>query len=256
MDPVLLRPEIAKIIAAAQAETPGLLVVLNHGEQVVREAHGKQFSGLAEFRNRLWFASAESIPVPGGRATRPSVAPITPAVLDSLPSKLGPIGLTLLKPAPDSSSGGITLDGTHYGFGEQIASDKRALAPASYPLDLHIDGFATLEAVRADLGSEVEDLPVLRPLLAADPEVNRDLLTSVGALGSTLVLFLEAVAVVFLLLEIAALAVGIMLTRTITSSVAGLYLMPRSTFAAAISVIGSRSARKISLAPSVSHSMK
>ena len=223
VDPVLLRPEIAKIIAAAQAETPGLLIVLNHGEQVVREAHGKQFSGLAEFRNRLWFASAESIPVPGGRATLLSVAPITPTVLDSLPSKLGPIGLTLLKPAPDSSSGGITLDGTHYGFGEQIASDKRTLAPALYPLDLHIDGFATLEAVRADLGSEVEDLPVFAHFSLRISEVNRDLLTSVGALGSTLVLFLEAVAVVFLLLEIAALAVGIMLTRTITSSVAGLY---------------------------------
>ena len=54
-------------------------------------------------------------------------------------------------------------------------------------------------------------------------QINRDLLTSVGALGSTLVLILEAVAVVFLLLEIVALAVGIMLTRTITSSVADLY---------------------------------
>jgi phosphoserine phosphatase RsbU/P len=223
VDPVLLRPEIAKIIAAAQAETPGLFVVLNHGQQVVREAHGKQFSGLAEFRNQLWFSSAESIPVPGGHATLLSVAPITPAVLDSLPSKLGPIGLTLLEPAPDSSSGGITLDGTHYIFGEQIASDKRTLARPSHPLDLHIDGFATLEAVRADLGPNVEDLPVFAHFSLRISEINGDLLTSVGALGSTLVLILEAVAVVFLLLEIVALAVGIMLTRTITSSVASLY---------------------------------
>jgi len=222
-DPVLLRPEITKIIAAAQGETPGLRVYLNHGQQLVRETHGKQFAGLAEFRNQLWFASAESIPVPGGRATLLSVAPITPTVLDGLPSKLGPIGLTLLEPAPGSSASGITLDGAHYVFGEQIASDKRALAPASDPLDLHIDGFATLEAVRADLGPNVEDLPVFAHFALRLSEVNRDLLTSVGALGSTLVLILEAVAVVFLLLEIAALAVGIMLTRTITSSVAGLY---------------------------------
>jgi len=223
VDPILLRPEIAKIIAAAQAETPGLRVVLNHGQQVVREAHGKQFSGLAEFRNQLWFASAESIPVLGGYATLLSVAPITPTVLDSLPSKLGPIGLTLLEPAQDSSSGGITLDGTHYGFGEQIASGKRTLAPAAHPLDLHIDGFATLEAVRADLGPNVEDLPVFAHFSLRISQINGDLLTSVGALGSTLVLILEVVAVVFLLLEIVASAVGIMLTRTITSSVAGLY---------------------------------
>jgi len=224
VDPILLRPEIAKIIAAAQAETPGLRVVLNHGQQVVRETHGKQFSGLAEFRNQLWFASAESIPVPGGHATLLSVAPITPSVLDSLPSKLGPIGLTLLEAAPASSTGGITLDGTHYDFGEQIASDKRVLAPASHPFDLHIDGYATLEAVRADLGPDnVEDLPVFAHFSLRLSEVNRDLLTSVGALGSFLVSVLEIVAAVFLLLEIAALAVGIMLTRTITGSVAGLY---------------------------------
>jgi len=223
VDPVLLRPEIAKIIAAAQAETPGLRVVLNHGQQVVRETHGKQFSGLAEFRNQLWFASAESIPVRGGHATLLSVAPITPAVLDSLPSKLGPIGLTLLEPAPGSSSSGITLDGMHYLFGEQIASDKRVLAPAAHPFDLHIDGFATLEAVRADLGPYVEDLPVLAHFSLRLSEVNRDLLTSVGALGSLLVHALELAAIVFLLFEMAALAIGIMLTRTITSSVAGLY---------------------------------
>jgi phosphoserine phosphatase RsbU/P len=223
VDPVLLRPQIAKIVAAAQAETPGLRVVLNHGQQVVRETRGQQFSGLAEFRNQLWFASAESIPVPGGHATLLSVAPITPAVLDGLPSKLGTITLMLLDPTPDSSSAGITLDGRHYVFGEQVASGKRTLARATNPLDLHIDGFATLEAVRADLGPNVEDLPVLAHFSLRLSEINRDLLTSVGALGSLLVRALELAAVVFLLLEIAALAVGIMLTRTITSSVAGLY---------------------------------
>lgn len=224
VDPILLRPEIAKIIGAAQAETPGLRVYLNHGQQVVRELHGKQFSGLAEFRNQLWFSSAKSIPVRGGYATLLSVAPITPSVLDKLPSKLGPIGLTLLEPAPSSSGAGITLDGTHYSFGEQISSDTRVLAPATHPLDLHIDGYATLEAVRADLGPDnVEDLPVLAHFSLRLSEVNRDLLTSVGALGSFLVTVLGIVAGVFLLLEIAALAVGIMLTRTITASVAGLY---------------------------------
>ena len=223
VDPILLRPEIAKIIAAAQEESPGLRVVLNHGQQVIRETGGKQFSGLAEFRNELWFASAESIPVPRGHATLLSVAPITPVVLDSLPSKLGPIGLTLLEPAPDSSAAGITLDGVHYRLGEQISSDKRTLAPASQPFDLHIEGYATLEAVRADLGPDVQDRPVLARFSFRLSEINRDLLTSVGALGSFLVNLLELVAAIFLLLEIAALAVGIMLTRTITSSVAGLY---------------------------------
>jgi phosphoserine phosphatase RsbU/P len=222
-DPILRRPEIAKIIIAAQTETPGLGVYLNHGQQLVRAAHGKQFEGLAEFRNQLWFASAESIPVEGGHATLLSVAPITPAVLDSLPSRLGPIGLTLLEPSKNSSRPGITFDSTHYVFGEQIASDRRPLAPPSHFLDLHVDGVATLDAARADLGPDVQDRPVLARFSLRVSEINGSLLTSVGAFGSLLVSILEGFAIVFLLFEIAALAVGIMLTRTITRAVAGLY---------------------------------
>jgi phosphoserine phosphatase RsbU/P len=222
VDPALRRPEIAKIITAAQAETPGLRVFLNHGQQLVHAVGGKQFEGLAEFRNQLWFASAETLSAPGGRATLLAVAPITPSVLDSLPSKLGPIELTLLEPSPGSSAG-ITLDNVHYVFGEQIASDKRPLAPAAHMLDLRIEGVATLNAARADLGRDIQDRPVLARFSLRLSEINKSLLTSVGAFGSTLVAILEIVAVVFLLFEIAALAVGIMLTRTITSSVAGLY---------------------------------
>jgi len=224
VDPILLRPEIAKIIGAAQAETPGLRVVLNHGQQVVREADGKQFSGLAEFRNQLWFASAESIPAPGGHATLLSVAPITPEVLDRLPSKLGPIELTLLEPATAGSSAPkITLDGRPYTLGERIASNSRPLAPAAHFLDMQINGVATLDAERADLGPDVQERPVLARFSLRLSQVNADLLTSVGAFASTLILGLELAAAIFLLLEIAALAVGIMLTRTITTAVAGLY---------------------------------
>lgn len=222
-DPVLQRPEVAKIIAVAQAETPGLRVVLNHGQQLVRAMNGRQFAGLAEFRNQLWFASAESLSAPGGRATLLSVAPITPAVLDSLPSKLGPIELTLLEPSNASSPGGITFQGTHYVLGEQIASANRPLAPTSHFLDLRIDGVATLDAKRADLGLDVQDRPVLARFSLRLSEVNKDLLTSVGALGPALVFGLELSAVIFLLLEIVAFVIGIMLTRTITSSVADLY---------------------------------
>jgi sigma-B regulation protein RsbU (phosphoserine phosphatase) len=53
--------------------------------------------------------------------------------------------------------------------------------------------------------------------------LNRLLFTSVGALGPKLVLILLVVGVIFLFLEIAALATGVVLTRTITRSVADLY---------------------------------
>jgi sigma-B regulation protein RsbU (phosphoserine phosphatase) len=53
--------------------------------------------------------------------------------------------------------------------------------------------------------------------------INRDLLTSVGAIGPLLTEILVAIAAVFLVLEFAALVTGVIMTRTITNSVAELY---------------------------------
>jgi sigma-B regulation protein RsbU (phosphoserine phosphatase) len=225
VDPALLRPGVANVIAAAQAEWPDLRVYLNHGQQLVRAANGSQFKGLAEFRDQLWFASAETIPVQGGRATLLVIAPVTPSLLDGLPSGLGTIQLTLLEPASQSpgAKDSLQIGGARYTLGERIASANRKLLPASNWFDMRVDGVATLEAYRADLGPDVEQRPVFAQFSLRSSEVNRDLLTSVGELGPVLVLILGVAAVIFLLLEVAAFATGTVLTRTITRSVADLY---------------------------------
>jgi sigma-B regulation protein RsbU (phosphoserine phosphatase) len=224
-DPALSRPGVAKIIAAAQAEWPELRVYLNHGQQLVRTGNGRQFAGLAEFRGQLWFASAETLSAPGGRATLLAIAPITPPLLDSLPSKLGPIQLTLLEPAGQSSGTQIRfdIDGNRYVLGQRIASTTRTLAPATFWLDLRVNGVATLEAVRADVGPDVVNRPVLAQFSLRLSAINRSLLTSVGAVGPALIVALGLVGLVFLVLEVAALATGIVMTRTITRAVADLY---------------------------------
>jgi phosphoserine phosphatase RsbU/P len=224
-DPILSRPAVAKIIAAARAEWPELRVYINHGQQLVRSGNGRQFAGLAVFRGQLWFASAETLSAPGGQATLLAVAPVTPALLDSLPSKLGPIQLSLLEPAGASPGEGIFFEigGTRYILGQQIASVRRKVPPAANWFDLRIDGLATLEAVRADLGPDAVDRPVLAQFSLRFSAINRDLLTSVGAWGPILVEALFVVVGIFLVLEIAALVTGIVLTRTITRSVADLY---------------------------------
>jgi len=109
-DPALSRPEVASIIAAAQTEWPDLRVYLNHGQQLVRAENGPQWSGLAEFRNQLWLASAETLAVSGGRATVLVVAPITPALLDNFQSKLGPIQMSMLEPADSATPRAFQLD--------------------------------------------------------------------------------------------------------------------------------------------------
>ena len=226
VDPILSRPGVASVIAAARAKWPELGVYVNHGQQVIREGNGAQWSGLAEFRNQLWFASAVSIPIPEGHTTLLVVAPITPGALDSFPSKLGPIGLTLLEPIAQRTGNEsvIPLDNKLYLRGQEVVSDKRVLAPPMNWFDLQVNGAATLEAQRADLGSDqAVERPVLAQFSLRISEVNKDLLSSVGSLGPFLIEILLIAAGVFLLLEFAALATGIVLTRTITRSVGDLY---------------------------------
>jgi phosphoserine phosphatase RsbU/P len=222
--PILSRPEVATVIAAARAKWPQLSAYLNHGSQLVRAMDGKQFSGLVEFRGLLYFSSAESIDVPGGKATVLVIAPITSATLDSLPPQLGPIQLTLLDPASSPSARGIPLNGTVYVPRQQISSVNRKMPPAKYWLiDPAFNGFSTLEARRADTGSEAVERPVLAKFALRPSSVNAALLTSVGDIGPTLVEALEFMAVVFLLLEIAAFTTGYFVARTITRSIADLY---------------------------------
>ena len=65
--------------------------------------------------------------------------------------------------------------------------------------------------------------PVLASFSLRPSALNRRLFTSVGALGPALVTLLVVVGVIFLVLEAAALATGVVLTRTITRSVGDLY---------------------------------
>ncbi|MGH9687906.1 MAG: PP2C family protein-serine/threonine phosphatase [Candidatus Acidiferrales bacterium] len=220
--PILSRPDVKSVIAAAQARWPDLGVYLNHGSQLVRAEDGSQFAGLAEFRGRLWFASAESLRVPGGTATVLVVAPMTSALIDSFPPQLGSIDFTLLDPAKNPSARGIRLNGIDYVTRQQVGSSSRKLSPATYWFDPAFTGLSTLVAKRADGGTAV-DRPVLAKFVLRASSVNRALLTSVGDLGPDLVEGLEALAVVFLVLELAAFTTGYFLARTITRSISGLY---------------------------------
>jgi phosphoserine phosphatase RsbU/P len=224
VSPISSPPEVASVIAAAQAQWPDLSAYLNHGSQLVRAADGKQFAGLVEFRGRLYFSSAKNIEVPGGQTTVLVIAPITSATLDHLPPQLGPIELKLLDPAASPSAHGIRLNGTIYVPRQEISSTNRKMPPSKYWLiDPAFNGFSTLEARRADTGADAVERPVLATFALRPSSVNAALLTSVGDIGPTLIEALEAMAVVFLLLEIAAFATGYFVARTITRSVSDLY---------------------------------
>lgn len=262
---ILTRPSIAGVIAAAQAEWPDLNVQLNIGSDLIRNKTSGQFAGLVEFGNRLFFAAVEVLPVAGGRNTIFVAAPVTPELLDSFPSKLGPIQLELLAPVIGPNGGPpigrgrgtppeqgqaaspngqpfrgrgngpgggrqgaarqtFPINGTRYYIGQQISSSKRTIAPRQFFGDLQIGGQATFDALRVQRNNNGGlDLPVFVSYAFRLSSVNGDLLTSLGDFAPLITEILFAAFIVFLVLEFLALVTGIILTRTITHSVADLY---------------------------------
>ncbi len=103
---ILERPSIAGVIAAAQTEWPDLQVQLNVGSDLIRNRPSGEFAGLVEFGGGLEFASVQMLPVAGGRNTIFVAAPVTPALLDSFTSKLGPLQFRLLTPVNGNRGGG------------------------------------------------------------------------------------------------------------------------------------------------------
>ncbi len=105
---------------------------------------------------------------------------------------------------------------------DRIATDRPDPSPANV-FDKRITGITDLKVIDMDAAPGTQTL--LRASFATRPSLlNRRLFGPFGTSGSTAVTLLIMVGAVFLLLELAALATGISLTRAITSSVDRLYL--------------------------------
>ncbi|MGH9733227.1 MAG: PP2C family protein-serine/threonine phosphatase [Candidatus Acidiferrales bacterium] len=222
---LLSRPEIAALIHTANEQFPGVQVSFDRGRELIGR-DGRTFSGLLEFDGKLWIASAEARTAKARSFVIMIAAPVTPTTLDRLGSELGPIQFILLRPGNSTSHLTLSFKDKSYEPGQQIASVDRQLAPPEHWWDVRVNGAATFEARRADSPSS-DGAPVyasfsLRPMM-----VNRHIFPSVGAFGPYLMTILAVVAVIFLILEIAALATGVVLSRTITTAIDDLYQATR-----------------------------
>jgi len=222
---LLARADVASLIAAARSQYPELRVIPNAAQHLAKTGDGHHYEGLAEFEGNLWIMSAEDRAGPGGRVNLLVGIPVTPGLLDGLKSDLGPIHLILLDSSGEKSPGkiGLVIEGRTYVEDQHIASKKRALAPPVNWLDQRVSGAATLEAPHVDASRGTEPAPVLASFALRPSALNRRLVASVGAIGPILVTVLVIVGVVFLLIEMVALATGVVLTRTITRAVGDLY---------------------------------
>ncbi len=219
---LLSRPQVATLIHTADEQFPGVKVFFNRGADLIGR-DGRPFSGLLELDGKLWFASAEARSANRKPILILIAAPVTPLTLDRLGSELGPIQFILLKPAGKDAHLALDINGVSYGPAQQIASLNRKLAPPEHWWDVSVKGAATFEAERADPTPSSRAAPVYASFLLRPMMVNRHIFPSVGAFGPILITALTIIAIVFLALEIAALATGVVLSRTITSAIGDLY---------------------------------
>jgi sigma-B regulation protein RsbU (phosphoserine phosphatase) len=223
---ILGHADVAEAIDAAKAYWPALRVRLNGGQHVLQTRNGARFSGLAEHEGKLWFAAAEKRDTGSGAFTLVVSAPVTPELLDGFTSELGPIEVVLWRPATATDpTSGLRYTGVDrsYVTGQQILSRNRTLAASSGILDFKVSGLSVFEATYMEDGKEAGTVPVLASFSLRPSALNKRLFTTVGAIGPLLITVLLAVGVVFLLIEIAALATGVVMTRTITRAVDDLY---------------------------------
>jgi phosphoserine phosphatase RsbU/P len=224
LNPALLsHPRIAALIRAGDTQFPGLQVFINRGQQLV-DADNRPFSGLVEIQGKLWIAAAERRRTNRNTFGVMVAAPVTSSTLDSLGSELGPIQFILLRPSTQGNRSRLTLefDGKAYEAGQEVLSHSRRLAPRANWFDVRVNGAATFEAEPAD-GARSTVAPVLASFSLRPMMINRRIFPSVGELGPVLMNLLALVAVIFLILELAAFATGVVLSRTITRAVGDLY---------------------------------
>jgi phosphoserine phosphatase RsbU/P len=226
MEAVLARPAVVGLIAAARLQSPELKVFLNPGARMAALGAGHDYSGLCEYEGKLWFASSEKRTVGATPVSVVVAAPLTPEVLDGLKSELGPVQMVLFRPVSGQPKTGLSYkspQGRLYAPGQEVISRRRKLQEASNRFDIRVAGASILDAAHLDPGADSAPAPVFASFTLRPSALNRRLFTSVGALGPTLIMFLVIVGIVFLAIEIAALATGVVLTRTITRAVADLY---------------------------------
>jgi len=217
------------VVDSARNDLPGLQIEIGGGRDLLARTHSSEASGFRGIVFSGGKLSLEAVAVRvagGGQASVLVSAPVTPELLELLSPELGTIHFLVMRPvAGDSVPGEIaTLNGEKMVLVDRVAT-SRPEPRAVNLFDKQIQGITDLKLIDMDQGSSSGNEARLRAsFLTRASQLNRLLFGPFGESGSTAVALLLVVGVVFLVLELAALITGIVLTRSITSSVDHLYL--------------------------------
>jgi len=187
-----------------------------------QDAHS--FSGLIQNGNKLRLVGMREIDRSDGNQIIEVSAPFE-AEVENIAPDLGPIDITLLQTVgEDAGKNSLRIGGNNYRKLDKFSTYKRELLPAESWLDPVVEGFSKLEAVYVSPEGKVEHAhPVFAFYKARRSQLNHRIFSSVGEFSGARVLQIQLLAVVFLMIELAALIIGIVLAKAITGTIAELY---------------------------------
>jgi sigma-B regulation protein RsbU (phosphoserine phosphatase) len=211
-------------------ELPGLSIEFSddpHLLQKVADKGKNSFAGLVEEGDKLYLMSFKEMSESQGVRVVSLRVPVTPDFLASIAPDLGAIQLNLTRKFEGGARVGILYTSSsniQYETTKPIPARNRTLHPPSHWIDPSVTGFSHLDAVYVGTGGVFESRrPVLVTFNARPSRLNARIFSSLGELSDLYPIEFVVVSVFFLVIEVAALITGIVLTRRITKAVSDLY---------------------------------
>ena len=209
-----------------ETDLPGLEFDFEGDGRFIQESGSQRagrFEGLVQFNDGLWVVGE----VVRGRTVVRARAPVSRAMIEGVAKFLGPIQLFITRPAltSDLQSSLLKIGDAQYSISDKVETRERTLSPATAWYDFKVDGVSKLDSWVEDAAAHrLVPTPLLVNYSARLVPLNHRIFTSLGELSGPYIELFLLVLLIFLILEAGALVTGIVLTRTITRSVADLYV--------------------------------
>jgi sigma-B regulation protein RsbU (phosphoserine phosphatase) len=184
------------------------------------------YAGLVEEGDTLYLMSLRTMQERNGTRMVALRAPVTPEFLATIAPDLGAIQLNLTRRFDGGTRQGIIYSAGNFQYEttKGILAKNRFLHPAAHWFDPAITGLSRVDAVYVGKDGDVEPVrPVLVTFNARPSRLNARIFTSVGELSYLYAVEFFGAVAIFLVIGIAGLITGIVLTRTITKAVNDLY---------------------------------
>ena len=185
----------------------------------------RSFSGLIQNGDQLRLVGMRELENSQGKQIVEVSVPFDGELLENVAPDLGPIDVTLAQTVePDSALRSVHIGEKDYMKVNSIKTEKRKLLPPESWLDPVVEGFSKLEAVYVSPEEKVELAhPVFAFYKARRSQLNHRIFASVGEFSGARVFQIQLLGVVFLVIELAALIIGVVLAKAITKTVSELY---------------------------------